>query len=73
MSDLGCALSSVIACLWCASGCSSQRVGANFAFFPPDPPTYSIRYTASPPSPLSLSAEYLSFLRRVLYPTPPAV
>jgi hypothetical protein len=54
MSDLGCALSSVIACLWCASGCSSQRVGANFAFFPPDPPTYSIRYTASPPSPLSL-------------------
>jgi len=42
MSDLGCALSSVIACLWCASGCSAQRVGAHFAFFPPDPPTYSI-------------------------------
>jgi len=35
-------LSTVFGCLWCASGCSAQRVGAHFAFFPPNPPTYTV-------------------------------
>mmetsp|Transcript_5409 Transcript_5409/g.10313 ORF Transcript_5409/g.10313 Transcript_5409/m.10313 type:complete len:310 (+) Transcript_5409:354-1283(+) len=39
---MSCALSSVFACLWCASGCSSRKVGAQFAFFPPEPPTYHL-------------------------------
>lgn len=39
---MGCAISSFIACMWCANGCNASRVADQFAFFPPEPPTYNI-------------------------------
>jgi len=35
-------MSSLFACLWCSSGCSTRRLANSFAYFPPNPPTYSI-------------------------------
>jgi len=42
---MGCAMSTMIACLLCNNKCSVSRVASRFAFFPPKPPTYSIEGT----------------------------
>ena len=40
-------MSTALACLLCNNRCSVARVAANFAFFPPSPPSYSFSRTAS--------------------------
>lgn len=39
---MGCVMSTAIACLLCNNRCSIGRIVSNFAFFPPDPPSYNL-------------------------------
>jgi pimeloyl-ACP methyl ester carboxylesterase len=39
---MGCVMSTAIACLLCNNRCSIGRIVSNFAFFPPDPPSYKL-------------------------------
>ena len=49
--DQGCAnnclISTALAGILCSKKCDVGRVVADFAFFPPDPPTYSVPISAS--------------------------